>query len=223
MTGSRVRRPHLLVLAKAPVAGRVKTRLGKDIGMESAAELAAAALIDTIDACTEFHREGCFLAVDGSLREAVRGQELQARLGTWTVFAQVGDGFAERLAAAHAQVPGPVVQLGMDTPQITAGDLGAVAAGLADHDSVLAPAADGGWWALALRDPANAQVVRRVEMSTDHTYQDTRRALLDVGLAVARAHSLIDVDTLADAELVARTSSGAFARAWARQQDRLSA
>ena len=44
--------PRALVLAKAPVAGRVKTRLGADVGMAYAADLAAAALLDTLLACT---------------------------------------------------------------------------------------------------------------------------------------------------------------------------
>ncbi len=41
------------MLAKAPVAGRVKTRLGADVGMAYAAELAAAALLDSLDACAD--------------------------------------------------------------------------------------------------------------------------------------------------------------------------
>ena len=53
-----------LVMAKAPVPGRVKTRLGARVGMEVAAELAAAALLDTIAACRSAFAE-CHLALDG--------------------------------------------------------------------------------------------------------------------------------------------------------------
>ncbi|MBU2074873.1 MAG: hypothetical protein KJ938_10585, partial [Actinobacteria bacterium] len=53
-----------LVLAKAPVAGHVKTRLGADVGLGRAAELAAAALLDTVEACTAaYGAEHCHLAL----------------------------------------------------------------------------------------------------------------------------------------------------------------
>lgn len=213
----------LLVMAKAPVAGHVKTRLGADIGMEYAAELAAAALLDTISTCTDFGARHRFLALDGSLADAVRGHELSSRLEEWTVVPQVGDTFAARLVAAHAQVPGPVVQIGMDTPQVTPVDLGVVAAGLATHQSVLAPAVDGGWWALALRDPSCARALGQVAMSTEHTYADTHHALVEAGLSVGGAPAHVDVDTVADAELVAAMGPGEFSRIWARHPNRRTA
>jgi uncharacterized protein len=213
---------QVLVMAKAPVPGRVKTRLGQEIGLQRAAELAAAALLDTVDACTAYSPHGCYLALDGKLRSAIGGVELGSRLSEWTVFAQVGGGFAERLANAHASVPGPVVQVGMDTPQLGPADLAGVVTGLSDHDAVLAPAEDGGWWALALRDPRRASALRTVAMSTPTTHRDTLAALRAAGLNVGEGSTLRDVDTLADAEAVASTSSGRFARAlrpeagWAR-------
>ena len=207
---------QVLVMAKAPVAGRVKTRLGQDVGMALAAELAAAALLDTLDACTAYARGSCWLALDGNLRGAVRGLELESRLSLWRVFEQVGQSFAERLIQAHAAVPGPVVQIGMDTPQLTPADLGGVASGLSGYDAVLAPAEDGGWWALALRDPLHASALSGVEMSTSDTYRDTLAALHAAGLRVGTAATLRDIDDRADAQAVAAATSGAFARAWLR-------
>ncbi len=208
----------VLVMAKAPVAGRVKTRLGRDIGLDTAAELAAACLLDTIDACAAYNPQGCFLALDGELADAVRGLELAERLTDWTIFSQVGASFADRLANAHAVVPSPVVQIGMDTPQVTVRNLEDVVAGLTSHEAVVAPAEDGGWWALALGDPSDADHVRGVPMSTPETYRDTRTALRSAGLRVASGAVLRDVDTVADADAVARLSGGAFSRAWARHQ-----
>jgi uncharacterized protein len=217
MTAHHVQPANVLVLAKAPIAGRVKTRLGRDLGMSMAAELAAAALLDTLDACVDYHPTGCFLALEGVLDEAVRGHELRSRLTGWTVFAQVGDTFADRLAHAHSCVPGPVIQIGMDTPQISPADLAEVAGGLSVHDGVLARAADGGWWSLALRDPSAAAALRGVPMSTDHTYEDTARALTANGLSLGTAHELVDIDTVVEAEKVAAAHTGAFSRAWARR------
>src|SRR5690349_472622 len=109
---------RLLLTAKAPVAGQAKTRLGAVTGMGAAADLAAAALLDTIDACAAAF-SSCHLALAGDLAEAERTEELRAALAGWDVFAQVGETFAERLAHAHDHVGGPVVQIGMDTPQVT--------------------------------------------------------------------------------------------------------
>jgi hypothetical protein len=201
-----VSRPHrVLVLAKAPVPGRVKTRLGATVGMVAAAELAAAALLDTIAAArAAVGPARCLLALEGDLRAAARADDLRAALAGWRTYPQRGDGLGPRIAAAHADAgPGPVVQIGMDTPQVGAPDLEGVAARLLDAPAVLAPATDGGWWALALRDPARAAAVAAVPMSTATTHDDTRRALEAAGTAVVGAAVLTDVDTAEDAAAVA--------------------
>jgi uncharacterized protein len=196
---------RVLVLAKAPVPGRVKTRLGATVGMAVAADLAAAALLDTLAAATAAVGQGrCLLALEGDLRAGVRADELAAALAGWRCYPQHGDGLGARIAAAHADAgAGPVVQIGMDTPQAGAADLDGVAAGLADAPAVLAPAADGGWWALALRDPARAAAIADVPMSTATTHDDTRRALEAAGTAVGGAPVLADVDTAEEAAAVA--------------------
>lgn len=210
--------PRALVVAKAPVAGQVKTRLGADVGDRAAAEVAAAALLDTIAACeAAFGPDACLLALAGDLADAVRGAEIRRALESWGVAGQRGVTFAERLVNAHLDVPpgGPVVQVGMDTPQVTADHLLDVVRRLGDHDAVLAPADDGGWWALGLRRPAGAVALHDVPMSTPTTYGDTRSALLRAGLDVGDAVTLRDVDTVADARAVAaEADSGEFARAW---------
>lgn len=216
MTGFRV-----LVVAKAPVPGRVKTRLGATIGMDAASEVAAASLLDTLLAATAAAGPGCcHLALEGDLAEAVRGRELLGAAAGWTTSPQRGSGLAERLVDAHAAVPpgpGPVVQVGMDTPQVTPADLAAVAAALGHGDAVLGPASDGGWWVLALRDPTAARPLLDVPMSTPTTHDDTLAALTTAGLRVATAAALRDVDTAEDADAVAAVAGESnFARAWRR-------
>ncbi|MCA1480951.1 DUF2064 domain-containing protein, partial [Bradyrhizobium sp. NBAIM08] len=133
---------------------------------------------------------------------------------------QHGDGFAERLVNAHGDVPGDgaVVQIGMDTPQVTAALLERAAAGLATHDAVLGPAEDGGWWVLGLTDPGAAAALADVAMSTPTTYLDTREALAAAGHRVTTTAVLRDVDTIEDAEAVALGApDGEFARAWERR------
>jgi uncharacterized protein len=205
-----------LVVAKAPVAGCVKTRLGAEIGMEAAARVAAAALLDTLIACRAAFAE-CHLALAGDLRGACREDELRDRLASWAVHPQRGSSFGERLARAHAAAAGggPTVQVGMDTPQVTAEDLHEVAAAGGDGRAVLGPAPDGGWWVLALEDPAAAAGLAGVPMSRLDTYVRTRAALVAAGRTVLSARAMRDVDTVADADAVAADLGGGhFRQAW---------
>ena len=209
---------RMLVVAKAPVSGEAKTRLGIEIGADRAADVAAAALLDTLAACEEaVGPQHCHLALAGDLTEAARGDEITTVLTGWSVVPQRGADFAERLVNAHLDVgDGVVVQVGMDTPQATAEQLRAAADALEGHDVVLGPAEDGGWWVLARRDGAAVRPLLGVPMSTPTTFDDTRGALLSAGLTVATTRTLRDVDTPEDAEWVAtRAPTTRFAAAWA--------
>lgn len=193
--------PSVLVVAKAPVPGEAKTRIARDVGDDAAADLAAAALLDTLDTAVASGLR-VVVAMTGDLDEAARAAELGAVLGALSVVPQVGESFGERLARAHldADEGHGVVQVGMDSPQLTVGDLHQAAAGLADHPSVLGPAADGGWWLLALRRGSDAAALAAVEMSTSSTGQHT----LDVVPGpTALLRTLNDVDTWDDARTVA--------------------
>lgn len=205
-----------LVVAKAPVAGRVKTRLGTVIGMDAAARVAAAALLDTLAACRAAFDEW-HLALDGDLRGACEEDALRDQLAGWVVHPQRGRTFGERLARAHADAggPGPTVQVGMDTPQLTAADLREVAAASERGNAVLGPAPDGGWWVLAVQDPAATAGLAGVPMSRTDTYARTRDALTSAGHTVRVARVLRDVDTVADADAVAdELGGGHFRRVW---------
>ena len=214
----------VLVMAKAPVPGQVKTRLGASVGDDTAAELAAACLLDTLDVCeTVFTgRDRRHLALAGDLDAAPMRDVLAQRLAGWTVHHQRGAGFAARLTHAHADeacATGlPVVQIGMDTPHLSALDLGDVADRVGvGNDAVLGPAEDGGWWVLALTTPGFAQCLGGVEMSTERTCVDTLAALQGTGARVDSAATLRDVDTPHDAAVVAAAAPGIrFSRLWSR-------
>lgn len=211
---------HLLVVAKAPVPGEVKTRLGARIGYADAADLAAAALLDTLDACTAAFGDRCHLALSGELDLARRGAEIRLALHGWQVSPQRGGSFGERLAQAHREVAeatgAAVVQIGSDTPQVTADLLADAADRLRPGAGVIGPAFDGGWWLLGLPNGDVADALVSVPMSTSRTGFDTRRALAGWGVRLATASRLHDVDTLEDAELVAAAApTTRFAEAWA--------
>lgn len=205
-----------LVVAKAPVPGQVKTRLGETIGMDAAARVAAAALLDTLVACRSAFDE-CHLALAGDLRGATAETELREHLAGWVLHPQRGTTLGERLARAHASVagPGPTVQIGMDTPQVTADDLRDVAAVTRPGVAVLGPAPDGGWWVLGVEGPAAAAGLAGVTMSQPDTYRQTRAALARDGQSVVSTRSLRDIDTVDDARAVAdELDGGRFHAAW---------
>lgn len=199
----------VLVVAKAPVPGLAKTRLAATVGVDAAADIAAAALLDTLDAVANAPVAARVVAMTGDLAAAMRSAEIRDRLADFTVVEQRGDDFGERLANAHADaaIAGgglPVLQIGMDTPQVSAELLATCATALADADAVLGMATDGGWWVLGLTHPETAECLRTVPMSTAETGDVTLAALLDTGVDVVLVGELADVDTVDDVEGVRR-------------------
>lgn len=198
----------VLIVAKAPVAGLAKTRLSPDVGAKRAARIAAAALLDTLDAVLATPGVVPVVAMTGDLSSAESADELTIALDACTVIAQRGNDFAARLANAHAGVVHlgrPVLQIGMDTPQVSPELLTASIDRLHSPgvDAVLGPATDGGWWSLGLRSPADASVLRDVPMSRSDTGTRTAQALRRAGLALDWLTELSDVDTMPDAVRVA--------------------
>lgn len=185
----------VIVLAKAPVPGRVKTRLCPPCSPEQAAELAMAALADTLEAATRSGAERVVLALDG-------------RPGDWlppgvVVVDQGAGSFNARLATAWRATRGPAIQVGMDTPQVGPGELAAALTQLDAHDSALGLAPDGGWWAIGMRSP-RTDVFTRIPASATDTGQHQLARLRDVGLDPVLLDERRDVDTWDDAIAVAR-------------------
>jgi glycosyltransferase A (GT-A) superfamily protein (DUF2064 family) len=203
----------LIVIAKAPVPGRVKTRLTPPFTPEQGAELARAALADTLDsvAATGFRR--LVLALDGE-------PGLVAVPPAFTVIPQAAGGLDRRLAAAFLDAavldPGPVLLVGMDTPQVT-GPLLEACLPTSWEDATLGLAEDGGFWSLGFTRPRELEVDRLlfdVPMSTDRTGAVQLQRLTDAGLRVRMLPVLRDVDTVADLPAVAAAAPASrFAQA----------
>jgi glycosyltransferase A (GT-A) superfamily protein (DUF2064 family) len=199
----------VLVVAKAPVPGRAKTRLAASVGDQAAADIAAAALLDTLDAVSGAPVAARVVALTGDLCAASAGAEIRTRLADFTVVPQRGADFAERLANAHVDAAAaagglPVLQIGMDTPQVTAELIGECGRELLAADAVLGPARDGGWWVLGVTDAAMADCLRAIPMSRSDTGAATLAALGDTGANVSLVPTLADVDTVADIDDVRR-------------------
>ncbi|GAA3248633.1 TIGR04282 family arsenosugar biosynthesis glycosyltransferase [Nonomuraea helvata] len=206
------RTAQIMIIAKEPVAGRVKTRLTPPFSAEQAAALAEAALRDSLRAVSATPAAQRLLALDG-----LPGSWLPAG---FAVIPQRGSSLDERLAAAFSDAyrlrPGPVVLIGMDTPQVTPALLGEAVAALGRHDAVYGPATDGGFWLLGLRRPDPALLLG-VPMSHPETGKLQLDRLDRAGLSVHVLPELTDVDTAADAATVAGQAPGShFAATLAR-------
>ena len=186
----------IVVLAKEPQPGRVKTRLQTQFSPEQAAALAAAALSDTLAAVRACRVQRRVLAWDGDPTGWSRGFE---------VVAQPDGDLSERLASAFSAVQTgrsgePTLLIGMDTPQVQPS--------LLEHrwggaHAVLGLSDDGGFWAIGLREADPSAVFDGIEMSTSRTGAIQLARLLDLNLSVEFLPPLRDVDEPADAELVA--------------------
>ena len=176
---------QLLVITKAPVPGRSKTRLTPPCTPEQAAQIAAAAVGDTLDTVRGTPVQRRVVALDGASGEldlsgCVVVPQVEGDLGT-----RLAHAFADAMAGPDGDLP--TLLIGMDTPQVTAGLLAAaldrlVAAG--PGTAVLGTAPDGGWWALGLHAAAAALVLPAVPMSREDTAVRTRAALEQAGLTV---------------------------------------
>ncbi len=194
----------ILVVAKAPVAGHAKTRLATQFTAEQSADLAAAALLDTLEVVRRSSFAHKVVALVGDMEEARMSAQLRAALDEFVVIPQHGDGFGERLMRAHldaASLGGlPVLQIGMDTPQLTATILRDAATILlaTENDVVLGPSTDGGWWAIGLSTPDVAPILSRIAMSQSDTGSMTMLALSEAGCSVVELETMTDVDTPAE-------------------------
>jgi glycosyltransferase A (GT-A) superfamily protein (DUF2064 family) len=200
-------RTRLVVLAKSPAPGQVKTRLTPPLSPDQAATLARASLEDTLQAVLDAGgRMPPLLALAGEPGPWLpRGFE---------VIPQDDGGLDERIAAALSGALGPALLIGMDTPQVRPGLLRAAMRRLERPgvDAVLGMAADGGWWALGMRGPDPGAVLG-IPMSTAWTGWAQRERLAGLGLRTWELPVIRDVDTFDDVLAVARLAPGGrFAR-----------
>lgn len=199
----------VIVLAKSPRPGRVKTRLQPTFSGEQAAALAAAAIRDTLDTVAALGPRLTVIAWDGPAVSWLPADAL--------VLPQRGAGLDERLEHVFEDVfslatspgkdenrPGsekesPTLLVGMDTPQLIPADLDVDWSG---HDALLGPSHDGGYWVIGFRHHVRGGIVG-VPMSTPQTGEAQLARLRALGLDVLVLPVLLDVDQPADAAHVA--------------------
>lgn len=189
----------LMVLAKHPAPGRAKTRLSPPLAAADAARLAAASLADTLAVVGGTPARERVLAFDGPADGWLPDR--------WRLHRQCGGTLDRRLADALGSVDGPVLLVGMDTPQLRPEQLSCFDPGR--YDAALGLARDGGYWAIGLVDPgAAARALLGVPMSTGTTGQHQLDRFAAQGMSVQALDLLTDVDTIQTAREVAAGAPG---------------
>ncbi len=186
-------RRHVFLMVKEPRAGRVKTRLGADIGMTAATwwyRHQVARMIRRLDGPRWTFRLA--VAPDTALHSPVWPLRIPR-------VAQGSGDLGQRMSRLFgAGSPGPAVIVGSDIPDLTARHIVRAFHALGGNDAVFGPGLDGGYWLVGLRRarPMPPALFRNVRWSTPHALADSVATL--PGHRIAMTDILGDVDRIAD-------------------------
>ena len=190
---------HLLIFSRVPVLGRVKSRLAAGVGQP-----AALAVYHELLAITRTAAVAAQVPTTVWLADAVGPEPSAAEAQEWaamTTRCQAAGDLGERMTAAFAVAfaagASRVAIIGTDCPGLRADHLRQAFALLAEHDVVLGPATDGGYYLLGLRQP-QPELFQNKEWSTATVLTDTVADAHRLSRRVALLPELRDVDTAAD-------------------------
>jgi rSAM/selenodomain-associated transferase 1 len=204
------RHGSLVVFAKQPAPGRVKTRLCPPLTAEQAAELYGCMLDDVLEASAAAAARLGFDAVLAVDPPAARGAMARRAPRIFRVIAQRGGDLGARMSHAVAQAAAagalPVVLRGSDSPALAVETLVDAGHALAEVDLVASPDPDGGYSLVGLRRPAPGLLDH--PMSHGGVLEQTRAAAADRGLRVRLLEPGFDLDTAADLERLAAWRAG---------------
>jgi len=184
------RRPTVLVFARQPVLGTVKTRLAADIGKVEARRFYRATLARLLRRLVPHRSWRTVLAVTPD-----HASPVMARTFRVPAIPQGPGDLGMRMRRTAASQPGPVLIVGTDIPDLEPRHLRIAAAALHRHDFVFGPAADGGYWLAGFANRRRAgTIMLNVRWSTPAALADTVRS------AGTRARVLVLSNTLADVD-----------------------
>lgn len=188
----------LIIVAKEPVAGMTKTRLAAGIGAANALSLYRCFLEDTVLLAKHVpFAQLAFSFWPPAAQSFFRLLDPQALL-----FPQSGAHFGDRLLSAFEQASqaghDSIVLIGSDNPGLPSHYVEQAFEALRQHDIVLGPAIDGGYYLIGMHTPHPVLFHHGIAWSTDIVAQQTRLAAAQAGLRVALAPTWYDIDTGAD-------------------------
>jgi rSAM/selenodomain-associated transferase 1 len=195
---------QLLIFARYPVDGRVKTRLVPPLATATATRLYRAFLLDAVERWSRAGDFGTIVCVADEDDLGAMRSLLDAELPRHTVRveAQRGPGLGERLAhAIERSLSGGarrVCAIGSDHPTLPSAMI-VDAFERCDHDVVIGPADDGGYWLIGM-ERAHGELFRDMPWSSPELYRTTIERCAQHGLGVRRLGRWYDVDTARDLE-----------------------
>jgi rSAM/selenodomain-associated transferase 1 len=182
---------HLVIMAKAPQAGRVKTRLAAAVGPVEALRCYRVLLEETVRRLASDGRWATWLAVtpDEAAPRFAAMRDISI-----DIIAQGPGGLGDRMQRLMDRLPpGPVVIIGSDIPTIGRGDIASAFRVLGRTDAVFGPADDGGYWLVGLRrTPRILRLFAGVRWSSAHALADTARNV--DGDEVSLLSTMADID-----------------------------
>jgi len=221
-TRSPNRSRTLVVMAKAPRPGRVKTRLAQSLPVEAVTELYRCLLGDTMALARSFDSSGdssgdtvevAIMCPASDVEELTRLTQGQGAVG---VVAQNGEGLAAGLTSvfAHFAVHGPqrVVAFNSDSPHLPASVLGSAFEALDGHDLVVGPTHDGGYYLVGAK-AAHPALFEGDGMGTESALEALLARARGLQLSVGFTDPFYDVDVEGDLARLAADLRVAPARA----------
>ncbi len=189
----------LIVFAKAPIEGYVKTRLCPPLTPDEAASLHGSLVLDLLERCQGL--KACDRKLAGaptSDHPFFSAMNTRFKMPIWE---QVGDDLGARMSHAFQSALGTPYQsaiiIGTDIPGITVQLISSALKSLQEHDVVVGPTEDGGYYLIGLRSPA-PQLFENIPWSTDSVFVQTREKANAMGLSLKVLPMLRDLDTIED-------------------------
>lgn len=192
----------LIIFGKAPIPGLVKTRLCPPLTQDEAATLQGSLILDVVERSRPIEKTARldrFLACAPS-REHVFFKILQERQGLHLID-QVGEDLGRRMDQAFKEIFAlgykRLLLVGTDVPTLSASSYGQALSLLSDHDLVLGPSLDGGYYLIGLKKPA-PDLFTDMPWSTDQVCSLTKEKAAALGLKTGLLPTCRDLDTVDD-------------------------
>jgi rSAM/selenodomain-associated transferase 1 len=190
--------PALLIFVKYPEPGKVKTRLAAAIGAELAAQLYHEFIRCTLDMARQLEVATRFVAFTPAEKEPDFKKLFP---GPWQWFAQadsadLGVRIQRAIQYVQQQNYSHVLTIGTDSPSLPVAYLKQAITALANHDLVLGPATDGGYYLIGLKS-APPELFSEIDWSTERVFPQTRERAAQIKMSVHQLPLWYDVDDLA--------------------------
>jgi rSAM/selenodomain-associated transferase 1 len=194
---------RLLVFARVPELGKVKTRLASTLGDEQTLEVYEAMLRELLQSIGEPTPE-TQIEIVWAPTAIANGERLRRAFGDREMAMQTGTTLGDRLAMAFSerfffQGTQKIVAIGVDDPRLPRELIDHAFALLDSCEWVVGPATDGGYYLIGCRAQAfDTSIFRDIEWGTERVFAETLRKIREWGVSLAMLPQRFDIDTAED-------------------------